>query len=177
MPTTTVSELRVDSRWWYWVAAVPSITAFWVLSAVWVAVVVLVVPEAATSTTSSAVVSIPAVALGAPALVAFLVLPLALIQDSRAVEAAGGRWSGLGARAAQVAAIVDVALVAGIYLFFEGNPNVIDPDPLGTLLIVGAVVAGTWLCVRYLRERASLVAMPGSLREWRSELGGGSARR
>jgi hypothetical protein len=172
-----VSELRVDSRWWYWVLAVPVVTAFWVLSAVWVAVVVLVVPEAAAGTTSSAVVSIPAVALGVPALVAFLVLPLALIQDSRAVAAAGGTWSDVASRAAQFAAVVDLVLLVGIYQFFEGAPRVVDPDPLGTLLIGAAVVAGTWLCVRYLRERASIVAMPASLREWRSELRGGDATR
>ncbi|WP_232703244.1 hypothetical protein [Halobacterium wangiae] len=172
-----MSELRVDSRWWYWVAVVPVITTFWLLSAVWVAVVVLVVPEASTPTTSSAVVSIPAVALGVPALVAFLVLPLALIQDSRAVEEAGGRWSGLAEWAAQLAVGVDLALLAGIYLFFEGDASVVDPDPLGTLLIGIAVLAGTWLCVRYLRERASVVAMPTSLREWRSELRGDATRR
>ena len=171
-----MSELRVDSRWWYWVAAVPVITTFWLLSAVWVAVVVLVVPEASAGTTSSAVVSIPAVALGFPALVAFLVLPLALIQDSRAVEEAGGHWSGLAERIPQLAAVVDLALLAGVTLFFEGTPDeIVDPDPLGTLLIVAAVVGGTWLCVRYLRERASMVAMPGSLREWRSELRGGES--
>ncbi|MFB6072902.1 MAG: hypothetical protein ABEJ88_08035 [Halobacterium sp.] len=165
-----MSELRVESRWWYWVAAVPAITAFWVLSAAWVAVVVLVVPEATADTTSGAVVSIPAVALGVPALAAFLVLPLALLQDSRAVERAGGDWSAVGSLAPQLAAVVDAALLAGVYFFFEGDPNVVDPDPLGTLLIGAAVVAGAWLCVRYLRERRRMVAMPGSLREWRDEL-------
>ncbi|MFC3477724.1 hypothetical protein [Halobacterium litoreum] len=164
-----MSELRVDSRWWYWVAAVPVVTAFWLVSALWVAAVVLLVPEAA-ATSMNAVVSIPAVALGVPAVVVFLLLPLALLQDSRAVERAGGDWSELGARAPQIAGALDLVLLAGVYQFFEGNESVLRPDPLGTLLIGVAVVAGTWLCVRYLRERKSLVAMPGSLREWRTEL-------
>jgi hypothetical protein len=166
-----VSELRVRSRWWYWVAAVPLVTAFWAASALWIAVVVAVVPEAGASATS-AVVSIPAVALGVPALVVYLAMPLAAHMDGRAVRNAGGELPQVAASTPQIGAAVDLVLVAGIYLFFEGSGNVREPDPLGTLLVAAAVVGGTWLAVRYVRERRDVVAMPSSFREWRAELGG-----
>ena len=165
-----MSELRVRSRWWYWVAAVPLVTAFWAASALWLAVVVAVVPEAGASTTS-AVVSIPAVALGVPALVVFLAMPLAAHMDGRAVRDAGGELPEVAATTPQLGTAVDLVLVAGVYLFFEGSGSVREPDPLGTLLVAVAVLGGTWLAVRYVRERREVVAMPSSLREWRAELG------
>jgi len=164
-----VSELRVRSRWWYWVAAVPLVTAFWLASALWIAVVVAVVPEAGASA-SSAVVSIPAVALGVPALVVFLAMPLAAHMDGRAVRDAGGELPEVAGLTPQIGAAVDLVLVAGVYLFFEGSGNVRRPDPLGALLVAAAVVAGTWLAVRYVRERREVVAMPSGFREWRREL-------
>lgn len=165
-----MSELRVRSRWWYWVAAVPLVTAFWAASALWVVGVVAIVPDAGASTTT-AVVSIPAVALGVPALVVYLAMPLAAHMDGRAVRDAGGELPEIAGLMPQIAIAVDLVLVAGIYLFFEGSETVRAPDPLGALLVVAAVVAGTWLAVRYVRERRDVVAMPSSFREWRAELG------
>lgn len=166
----------MDSRWWYWVAAVPVVMAFWVASALWVAAVVLFVPEAG-ATATGAVVSIPAVALGLPALAAFVVLPLALLQDSRAVERAGGDLGAVAGRAPQLAAGVLVVLLASIAVYFEGSASVTSGHPLGALGIVVSVVAGCWLSIDYLRARRRVVAMPSSFREWRRELGGEDARR
>jgi len=164
-----VSELRVRSRWWYWVAAVPLVAAFWVVTALWMVVVVAVVPEAGASATT-AVVSIPAVALGVPALVAYLVMPLAVHMDGRAVRAAGGQLPGLAGDTAKFGAVVDLVLVAGVYRFFEGGNAIREPDAVGTLLVAAAVVAGAWLAVRYVRARREVVAMPSGFREWRAEL-------
>lgn len=173
---------RVDSRWWYWAVAVPAVAALWAASALWVAGVVLVVPGASAASTG-AVVSIPAVALGVPALVAFLVLPFALLVDARAVRDAGADWPEDSARPATLAAAADAAILAGVVLFFEVfDPNVDEVPPiepfsatnpehvLVALLILTGVVGGSIVCVRYLRERREHVAMPGSLREWREEL-------
>lgn len=164
-----MSELRVRSRWWYWVAAVPLVTAFWAASALWIVGVVALVPEAGASATT-AVVSIPAVALGVPALVVYLAMPLAAHMDGRAVRDAGGELPEVAALAPQLGTAVDLVLVAGIYFFFEGSGNLRQPDPLGTVLVAVAVVGGTWLGIRYVRERRETVVMPSSFREWRAEL-------
>jgi hypothetical protein len=157
-----MSNLRVDSRWWYWVAAIPLVTAFWALSSLWVFVVVVVVPEAAVSGTRD-VLTLPAVALGVPALVAFLVLPLALWLDARAIAAAGGDWPADPARAPTIAAVADAVVVGGTALFFEESA-------LGLLGVLVGVALGTWVAVRYLRRRREHVEMPASFREWRREL-------
>lgn len=174
--TEAEPEVRVDSRWWYWVAAVPLVTGFWLVSALWVAAVALVVPEAG-ATATGAVVSIPAVALGVPALVAFVALPLALLQDARAVERAGGDLPELAGRAPRLAAGALVLIVGGVAVYFEGSASVTSGHPLGALGILAGVVGGTWLAVAYLRARRRVVEMPGSLREWRRELGADDARR
>jgi len=162
-------QLRVRSRWWYWLAAVPLVTAFWAASALWMVAVVALVPEAGASATN-AVVTIPAVALGVPALVVFLAMPLAAHMDGRAVQSAGGELPEVADLTPQIGVAVDLVLLAGVYLFFEGSRSVREPNPLGTLLVAAAVVAGTWLAVRYVRERRHVVAMPSSFREWRAEL-------
>ncbi|WP_336035908.1 hypothetical protein [Halobacterium yunchengense] len=184
-----MSELRVDSRWWYWVAAVPVVTAFWAVSALWTGVVVALVPEAVVGSAES-VVSLPAVALGLPALVAFLALPLALWMDARAVDAAGGGWPTPTDGYARLAVGVDAVVFGGAVLFFDGfgplaavaevltldgvaaalASSAFDTGGLGLFLVAVGAVAGSWLCVEYLRERRERVAMPGSLREWRAEL-------
>lgn len=165
-----MSNLRVDSRWWYWVAAAPVVAALWAASALWVAAVVLVVPEASASGVGT-VVSIPAVALGIPALVAFLALPLALWRDAQAVRAAGADWPADPTRPPKLAAGANIAILAGILLFFEGGRILADHRTAGTLAIAAGVVGGSWLCVRYLRARSAVVDMPSSLWEWRDELG------
>ncbi|MFB6271023.1 MAG: hypothetical protein ABEH83_13850 [Halobacterium sp.] len=190
-----MSNLRVDSRWWYWVAAVPLVTAFWAVSSLWVAVVAVLVPEAVVQDAES-VVSIPAVALGVPALVVFLVLPLALYRDARAIDAAGGDWPADVARYAKLAVAVDALVFGGGALFFEGlDPLVfvartftldgvadalaastLDTRTLGALLLGAGAVAGSWLAVQYLRERRDHVVMPSTLWEWRDELRAGDRR-
>jgi hypothetical protein len=162
-------QLRVRSRWWYWVAAVPVVAAFWVVTALWIVGVVALVPQAGASA-ASAVVSIPAVALGVPALVAYLAMPLAAHMDGRAIRSAGGEIPGLAGETPKIGAVIDLVLVVGVYLFFEGGNAVSEPDPVGSLLVAAAVVAGTWLSLRYVRARRDVVVMPSGLREWRAEL-------
>lgn len=170
-----MSNVRVGSRWWYWVAAVPLVTAFWAVSSLWVAVVAVVVPEAVVADVES-LVSIPAVALGVPALVVFAIAPLALWRDARDIAAAGGDWPSDTGRPAKLAAVVDVAVIGGGALFFEGVTGGSGTLAVGALLLGAGLVAGTWLSVSYLRERAEHVAMPSTLWEWRDELRAGERR-
>lgn len=169
-----MSEIRVDSRWWYWVAAVPVVAAFWAASALWVAAVVVVVPEASASGFGT-VVSIPAVALGIPALVTVVLLPLALWRDTQAVRAAGSDWPEDPTRPPKLAAVALAAILVGVLLFFEGARILDQHRMVGLFGIVAGVVGDCVLCVRYLRERREVVAMPSSLWEWRDELRGGDA--
>jgi hypothetical protein len=164
-----VSEIRVDSRWWYWVAAVPVVAAFWAASALWVAVVVLVVPEADPSGFGT-VLSIPAVALGIPALVTGLVLPLALWRDAQDVRAAGADWPDDPTRPPKLAVAALVVVLAGVLLFFEGDAVFQSHRPLALLGVAAGVAGDCVLCVRYLRSRSEVVDMPSSLWEWREEL-------
>ena len=163
-----MSELRVDSRWWYWVAAVPLVTAFWLVCSLWMFVVVQLVPEAVVSNLGD-VLSLPAVALGVPALVAFLALPLALWMDAHAIDAAGSDWPGDDFPAPRIAVLADALVVGGSVLLFVGAT-------LGGLSVVGGAGLGTWVSVRYLRDRRHHVAMPASFWEWRDELRAGDRR-
>jgi hypothetical protein len=188
-----VSEIRVDSRWWYWVAAIPVVAAFWAVSALWVAVVVLVVPEA-DPTAFGAVVStpgvtpnlvelavvaalLPGVALGVPALALVVALPLALWRDAQEIEAAGGNWPADPTRPPKFAVAGLVAILASLLLFFEGELVGASLPALGLVGLLAGVVGETWLCVRYVRERREVVDMPSSLWEWRDELSEETGRR
>jgi len=163
-----MSELRADSRWWYWVVAVPLVTAFWVVCSVWTYAVVQLVPEAVVADAGD-VLSLPALALGVPAFVAFLVLPLALWMDGHAVDAAGSDWPAEGFPAPGLAVLADAFVVGGSVLLFLGSTA-------GALGVVVGAALGSWVAVRYLRERREHVAMPGSFREWREELRAGERR-
>lgn len=163
-----MSELRVDSRWWYWVAAVPLVTAFWLVCSLWMFVVVQLVPEAVVANVGD-VLSLPAIALGVPALAAFFALPLALWMDAHAINAAGGDWPSDDFSAPAIAVLADVLVVAGSVLLFQGAA-------LAALGVVAGAGLGTWVAVRYLRDRRDHVAMPASVREWRDELRAGDRR-
>ncbi|WP_353634769.1 hypothetical protein ABSL23_03810 [Halobacterium sp. NMX12-1] len=163
-----MSELRVDSRWWYWVAAVPLVTAFWVVCSAWTYVVVQLVPEAVVADAGD-VLSLPAVALGIPALVAFLAMPLALWMDGHAIDDAGGDWPGDDFPAPAIAVLADVFVVGGSVLLFRGST-------VGALGVVVGAGLGSWVAIRYLRERRDHVFMPASFWEWRDELRAGDRR-
>lgn len=164
-----MSETRVDSRWWYWVAAVPVVAAFWAVSALWVAAVVVVVPGATVSG-FGVVVSIPGVALGVPALGLVAALPLAFWRDVQAIRATGVDWPEDPTRLPKLAVAALVAILVGLLLFFEGGLVAESLPALGLFGVAAGVVGDTWLCVRYLRTRREHVAMPSSLWEWRDEL-------
>jgi len=82
---------RVDTRWWYWVAAVPAIFAFWVVAVAWVAVAVSLGPLAGPRPLAQAA-EISLVAFGGPFLALTAVFPFAVYADASAILDADVDW-------------------------------------------------------------------------------------
>jgi hypothetical protein len=82
---------RVDTRWWYWVAAVPAVFAFWVVAVAWVTVAVSLGPLADPRPVAQAA-EISLVAFGGPFLALTGVFPFAVYADASAVLEADVEW-------------------------------------------------------------------------------------
>lgn len=161
--------VHADSRWWYWVAAVPAVVALWTLSSLWVLVGVSLDTGTGPGGIGGGlggggIVLLPAIALGAPAVVVFLLLPIALWRDGEATRRAGAGWPEYPPLWAGVAGIIDVALIVGLLVLARTNPTI------GLGLVLLAVVAGTVLAATYLRRRTSRAWTPTSLGDLRREL-------
>lgn len=174
MSGDTRGVVHTDSRWWYWVAALPAIVALWLASALWVLLGVSLGfgglgggaggGGGSGGLGGQGLLFLPAVALGAPALVVFFLLPLALWRDGDAVRRSGAGWPDLPVVWAAVAGVVDVVLLAGLVVLAR-----IDRT-LGLAVVLLAVLAGTALAITYLRRRARHVWTPTSLWELKREL-------
>ena len=82
---------RVETRWWYWVAAVPAAFAFWLLSVAWVAVAISLGPLAGPRPLVQAA-EVSLVAFGGPFLALTAVFPFAVYADASAVLDADVDW-------------------------------------------------------------------------------------
>lgn len=154
-----------DSRWWYWVAALPAVVALWTATSVWVLFgVSLEFTGGDLFGDAQSLVLLPAVALGIPAVVVFLVLPIALWRDGEATLRAGAGWPDLPALWAGAAGIVDVVLLVGLVLLAHVDAT------LGFGVIAVAVISGTILAVVYLRARIQNVWTPTTIGELKREL-------
>lgn len=163
MPEHSRGVVHADSRWWYWVAALPAIVALWVASAIWVGLGVSL-GGGGGWVGGQGLVLLPAVALGAPAVVVFLLLPIALWRDGTLVRRAGAGWPDHPVGWAGVAALIDLGLLAGIVMLSRLDRT------LGLGLVLVAVVAGTALAVFYLKQRSRHVWTPTSFWELKHEL-------
>jgi hypothetical protein len=86
---------RVQSRWWYWIAAVPVVFVFWLVTVAWVTFAILLEPTVLSSTGDSPVVhaaSVSLVAVGIPFAVLTVMFPFAVFQDTQAVLRAEPGW-------------------------------------------------------------------------------------
>lgn len=157
--------IRSNSRWWYWVAAVPAVVAFWLLSVAWVGVSVWLkfTPGELTTGLAQTALLAPLVAFGVPLAVLLAVLPYAIFRDAYAIHAAGAGWPPT-ARYAGSAALALLLAVAGVGLVEVGFPAI-----GGSVAVLGVLLAVA-VSVFYVRERREHVRMPSSLREWREEL-------
>lgn len=83
----------VDSRWWYWVAALPVIAAFWLVTALWLWIATSAEFGAGPSgDPGSFAFSVTTLFAGVPFLVSLAVFPAAVYFDARALAAAGASW-------------------------------------------------------------------------------------
>jgi hypothetical protein len=82
-----------DSRWWYWIAALPAAAALWFLSFLWAALAATAELGAGLSGNPIAVAFELSVLVGGiPIGVVGVLLPVAVFFDSRAVRREGFEW-------------------------------------------------------------------------------------
>lgn len=165
MSGTGRGVVHADSRWWYWIAALPAVVALWTATSLWVLLgVSLEFGSGDLFGDARALVLLPAVALGIPAVVVFLILPVALWRDGEATLRAGAGWPELPALWAGIAGIIDLVLIAGLVVLAQVDAAI------GTGLVAVAVIAGTGLAIGYLRARIGTVWTPTSIGELKREL-------
>ena len=145
----------VDSRWWYWVAAVPVAFAFWVLSAAWVAVGTALDPALAAGTGFGAALGLALVAFGVPLLILLAVLPASVLFDARAARDQSA-WQPNAERIAAAAAVgpaLAIVLVVAVLLDVVG-------DTAGSVaaVTVGYLLA-TPVAIWYLRRRRDEIGL------------------
>lgn len=146
---------NVDSRWWYWVAAVPAVFAFWAVAVVWVTVAVAIGPLADANPVVQAA-EISMVAFVGPFLVLVGVFPFAVHSDASAILAADVEWQPSRATltgAATVGPLLAAAAAAFDWLG-DGSLDVPGWAVLGGFLL--AVPAATY----YLYQRHEHLGVP-----------------
>jgi hypothetical protein len=145
----------VDSRWWYWVAAVPLAFAFWLLSAAWVAVGTALDPALADGTGFGGALGVALVAFGVPLLVLLVAFPASVLFDARAArdqsdwQPSAGRYAGL----ATVGTVVALALVAAVAL------DLVDETTGSVAAVTLGYLLATPVALRYLRRRRDEVGL------------------
>jgi len=152
---------EVSSRWWFWVAAVPLVFAFWLLAAGWIALAAYLDMGLFTGGSGSFVLlafQLSLVALGVPLAVLLVVFPVAVSLDARAVAEAGADWQPNVARlsAAALAGPVATAVLVAVALLGEITTTAI-------LTLVGGITVGyllaTPVALYYLRGRRRHVGL------------------
>lgn len=157
--------IHSNSRWWYWVAGVPAVVAFWLASAIWVGVSVWLTfaPAERTAGLGRTAVLAPLVALGVPLAAVLAVLPYALFRDGRAVRAAGSTWPRVRLFTG-AATLADFLALVGLLLLQ------LEFTVAGALAVVVGVLLAVAVSIRYVRSRREHVHMPATLHEWSEEL-------
>ncbi|WP_227375172.1 hypothetical protein [Haladaptatus halobius] len=149
MQRPKLSGDRVNSRWWYWIAAVPTVFAFWLVTVAWVAFAIWLEPNLLYGPSNplvhSALVSLAA--MGIPFAVLIAIFPLAVFQDTVAINRAEAGWEPSSRNYALVALLGLVAL-AGLAF-----------ADLSLAVIVGFVLSVPF-SLYYLRERHEHVGVP-----------------
>ncbi|WP_266079553.1 hypothetical protein [Haladaptatus caseinilyticus] len=150
---------RVQSRWWYWIAAVPIVFVFWLVTVAWVAFAMSIDPsfvgDSAPSFFVRLLVAIPhatvvsLVAVGIPFAVLIAILPLAVFQDTVAINRAETGWEPSSRNFALSGLLgLIAAVVVGIFT--------IDIS----LAIIAGFVLSVPFALYYLRERHEKLGVP-----------------
>ncbi|MFC7044042.1 hypothetical protein ACFQH6_20190 [Halobacteriaceae archaeon GCM10025711] len=142
--------VRVESRWWYWLAATPIAFAFWLVTTAWVLFSVSVSPASIGGPV--AVFDIALTALGVPLVVLALLVPVAIYRDAGAIASANADWTPpvgtyLGAAVLGLSLAVIAALLAA-----PGS------EPL--VFLVVAYLAEVPVTVHYLLARHRRLGVP-----------------
>ncbi|WP_435156061.1 hypothetical protein [Haladaptatus sp. DFWS20] len=159
MKRPRLSGDRVESRWWYWIAAVPVVVAFWLVTVAWVAFAMSVDPSFVgdspppflvrllIATPHATVVSL--VAVGIPFAILIAILPLAVFQDTVAINRSETGWepSSRNFALAGLFGLVS-AVVVGVLT--------IDLS----LAIIAGIILSVPLALYYLRERHEKLGVP-----------------
>ncbi|MFB6119979.1 MAG: hypothetical protein ABEJ68_02550 [Halobacteriaceae archaeon] len=103
-------------RWWYWVAAVPAVTAVWALSFVWLAIAATAEFGAGGigGDTVGVAFSLSLVVAGVPLAVVLVLLPVAVTKDARALAAVDAPWQPDPRRWGLLALAGAVTVVGGV---------------------------------------------------------------
>ncbi len=112
MYRTLGGDAAPDSRWWYWIAAVPASTGLWLLSFLWAALATASEGVATGGDPVGVAFGLSLLVGGVPLFVVGVLFPVAVLFDSRAVRAAGFEWPAPGRYAALAAASLLVPPVA-----------------------------------------------------------------
>jgi len=146
---------RVDTRWWYWVAAVPAAFAFWLVAVAWVTVAVALGPLAGPSPVAQAA-EISLVAFGAPFLALTAVFPFAVFEDASAICEADVGWRPPRVPLTGAAAVGPLVSAAAVLYGLLGTSSVLAP--------VWAILLGFLLTVPvaayYLYHRHDRLGVP-----------------
>ncbi len=151
MQRPRLSGDRVNSRWWYWVAAVPIVFAFWLVTVAWVAFAIEMGPNLlfgpANPLEHAVLVSLTA--MGIPFAVLIAILPLAVFQDAVAINRAETGWE---------PPTRNFALAGLLGLISTGIVGVLTID-ISLAIIVGFVLSVPF-ALYYLRERHENLGVP-----------------
>ena len=151
MQRPRLSGDRVDSRWWYWIAAVPTVFAFWMVTVAWVAIAISLEPGLLDSglgndpLTQAARISL--VAVGVPFVVLTAIFPFAVFQDTQAIDRAGVEWEPPSSTYAAIALFgLLVLAVAGVSDVSVG--------------VISGLVASVPFALYYLQQRHERLGVP-----------------
>lgn len=145
----------VDSRWWYWIGAVPAAFGFWLLAVAWVAVAVGLGPLGGGNPLGRAA-GVSLVVFLAPFLVLEAVFPFAVHADAAAIAAAAVDWRPARPWLTAAAAVGPAVTAVGIVVDLLENGGF---DWLGWAIVAGFVLTVP-VAVGYLYRRHEALGQP-----------------
>ncbi|WP_049969116.1 hypothetical protein [Haladaptatus cibarius] len=142
---------RVQSRWWYWIAAVPIVFGFWLVTVAWVAFAISMEPDLLFGPDNPLehALLVSMAAMGIPFAILIVILPLAVFQDTVAINRAETGWepSSQNFALAGLLGVVSAILVGVLTIDIS-------------LALVAGFALSVPLALYYLRERHQNLGVP-----------------
>src|SRR6056297_3214257 len=153
MQRPRLSGDRVDSRWWYWIAAIPTVFGFWLVTVAWVAFAIWLEPGLLNTSGGDGplvqAARISLVAVGVPIVVLVAIFPLAVFQDTHAIDTAAVEWAPPGSTYA--------LLALGGWLVGGGVGLLLVDLSMG---IIAGFAASVPFALYYLQQRHERLGVP-----------------